>query len=342
MELCLTGDAVVAFWPHNAQRDYSYGNFKTNLAPRDDSLNGGDHVILARAANCVGAGASEFYSRDAAISMQDLEKFIMSEFIRIYPSLKEESLEILSEEERLSFATYSGADEAYSQTELEFDFGNFQSDQTCGEQEKSYLRRIEIDKTTGRMKNCGDDSRLQLIPKLVKVNKPCIEDFHIPDKYGPARAEWVEKHGGGLREYGYKVGYVVIVPLTFNGCIVSVLLRNEEEPDESTNNNTEDNNENNRNNDNDTDQINIYDLQIPFGAAAFIRLDTYFSVLNGVEGNVRYNCLLMTTKTAFVEQPIYFRDTHPDEYNKLRSLIPRFQAEKEWKDCQHLWLKRSN
>ena len=310
----LCGDAVVAFWPHNAQRHYSYGNFKINLAPRDDSLNGGDHVILARAANCVGAGASEFYSRDGGISMQDLEKFIMAEFIRMYPTLKEESLESLSEQEP------------------EFDFSNFQSGQTCGEQEKSYLRRIEIDKTTGRMKNCGDDSRLQLIPKLVKVHKPCIEDFHIPDKYGPARAEWVEKHGGGLREFGYKVGYVVIIPLTFNGCIVSVLLPNEEEPDESTNNNTEDNNENNQNEDNNTDQINIYDLQIPFGAAAFIRLDTYFSVLNGVEGNVRYQCLLMTTKTAFVEQPIYFRDTHQTEYNKLYSLIPRFRAapKTEW------------
>jgi hypothetical protein len=120
----------------------------------------------------------------------------------------------------------------------------------------------------------------------------------------------VEKHGGGLRQCGFKVGYLAIVPLTFNGCIVSVLL-----PAPTK-----------KSSDGSSSDVEwkIYDLQIPFGSAMFICLDTYHSILNGPSGNVRYSCLLLTTKTAFVEEPVYFCKKEPTAFQNLISVIPRY------------------
>jgi hypothetical protein len=301
-------DKVSIFWPHNLSREYKYGHFQSNLAPRNDDLNGGDHVILARAANAIGAGASEIYNEDTAITMQNLERFIMAEFQKMYPEIDSESIEVLREEEKPYFVTHSIPGKAFESKE-KIDFEKFNSDDESYNDVKSlYKNRIEYDPCNGRMKNCGDDKCLQLIPRFVKVDESCNEDFHIVDKYALDRAEWVEKHGGGLRQYGFKVGYLAIIPLTFNGCIVSVVLPSKKRSDETSSG----------------VEWKIYDLQIPFGSAAFIRLDTYHSILNGSSGNVRYSCLLLTTKTAFVEEPVYFRQKEPTAFENLRSVVPRY------------------
>jgi hypothetical protein len=300
-------DKASIFWPHNVSKEHNYGHFKTNLAPRDVDLNGGDHLILARAANTIGAGASEIYNKVAGTAMQNLEKFIMAEFQKMYPKITSESKEVLSEEEKPYFVTHSIPGKPFESRE-KIDFEKFDSIDELYNVKSLYKNRVEYDSTNGRMKNCGDDKCLQLIPRFVKINESCNEDFHIPDKYALNRAKWVEKHGGGLERYGFKVGYIAIVPLTFNGCIVSILL-----PDKRSSNGLS----------NDI-QWNIYDLHIPFGSAAFIRLDTYHSILNGTPGTVRYSCLLLTTKTAFIEEPLYFRKKEPTAFENLISIVPRY------------------
>ncbi len=252
--------------------------------------------------------ASEIFNEVTAITMQNLERFIMAEFQKMYPEIDSESIEVLREEEKPYFVTHSIPGKAFESKE-KIDFEKFNSDDKSYNDVKSlYKNRIEYDPCNGRMKNCGDDKCLQLIPRFVKVNESCNEDFHILDKYALDRAEWVEKHGGGLRQYGFKVGYLAIIPLTFNGCIVSVALPDKKTSDETSSGVT----------------WKIYDLQIPFGSAAFIRLDTYHAILNGPSGNVRYSCLLLTTKMAFVEEPLYFRQKEPTAFQNLRSVVPRY------------------
>jgi hypothetical protein len=292
-------DRAKFLYPHNASKFHNYGSFKKNPCA-DPELNGGDQVILARAANSVSVGACQMYDISSARTMQNMEKIIMSEFEKVYPEMKSEPVEkLLNETAKQYFSTYSIAGTEH-QKKNKIEFEKFESDthNYSNAVELLYKERIQYDEH-GRMKNSGDDRCLQLIPMLVKIKEPCNEDYHITDKYALQRAEWVEKQGGGLRQHGYKVGYKLIVPLTFNGCLISVVLPINDK------------------------EWKVFDLQIPFGSALCIRLDTYHSVLYGSPDDIRYHCLLLTTKTAYVEDRMYFRTEHPEIFSKLKCHFPR-------------------
>jgi hypothetical protein len=162
-------DKVSVFWPHNVSREYKYGHFQSNLAPRNNDLNGGDHVILARAANAIGAGASEIFNEVTAITMQNLERFIMAEFQKMYPEIDSESIEVLREEEKPYFVTHSIPGKAFESKE-KIDFEKFNSDdESYNDVKLLYKNRIEYDPCNGRMKNCGMINVFNSFQDLLKL-----------------------------------------------------------------------------------------------------------------------------------------------------------------------------